>query len=185
MTVERVVLVGFMAAGKSTVGRKLARRLGWPFCDSDSECERRAGTTVAEIFRTDGEAHFRELEQRVMGDLLQGGPRVIATGGGWAGRPGWTDGVPPGTFTVWLDVGVEQVLARTRTTRRKRPLLSGADPEGTVRRLLEERRPHYARADACYDTSRMDAAVTAEELYRRLSPVASGSIFKNKRKETR
>src|SRR5690606_38832104 len=97
---ERVVLVGFMASGKTTVGRLLAERLGWRHLDLDAEIEREEGRSVAEIFRAEGEAYFRRREA-VTGERLLAEPRTVLTpGGGWAADPARLDRLPEGTLTV-------------------------------------------------------------------------------------
>jgi len=161
----RVVLVGFMTAGKTSVGRALARSVGWTFADSDDECVRQDGRSVARIFAESGEPTFRELEQEVMARLLCRDRVVIATGGGWAGRETWTDEVPESSLTVWLDVSPEAVLSRAERRPGSRPLLIAPDPMERVRSIMAERRPHYALAQAYYDTVQIEV----EEIVRLLS----------------
>jgi shikimate kinase len=131
-----IVLVGLMGAGKSTVGRRLARRLGLPFVDSDSEIEDAAGYSAAEMFERYGEADFRDGERRLVARLVEGEIRVIATGGGAFNER---------SITIWLDAPVE-VLADRTGRRDTRPLLRTPDPAATLGRLADERRPFYAEA---------------------------------------
>jgi shikimate kinase len=163
-TVRRVVLVGFMGSGKSTVGVLLASRLGWSFLDFDDEIERRAGASVADIFREKGEAFFRVLEHEVGCDLLAGERVVLATGGGWPTAPGHMDALGPDTLSVWLDVSAESSVSRVRGRGRIRPLLEVADPVGRARLLLGERAPHYGSAELHLDSTRS----TPEELADRI-----------------
>ncbi len=164
-SVRRVLLVGFMGSGKSTVGPLLAERLGWRFIDFDREVEASDGLPVAEIFRQRGEAHFRHVEARVAVRLLHEEAVVLGSGGGWAAGKGLLDGLPSGTVSVWLRVGAAEALARTAAQSGLRPLLAGANPEATARALLAERSPRYARAHLAVDTDgRTPEDVTAEIL---------------------
>jgi len=140
-----IVLVGLMGAGKSTVGRRLAKRLGLVFVDADQEIEAAAGLSVAEIFERFGETHFRAGERRVIARLVEGPPRVIATGGG-AFIDNETRALILARCTaVWPDVEID-VLAERVGRRQDRPLLNGKDAEATLRTLAEARNPIYARA---------------------------------------
>ena len=141
-----IVLVGLMGVGKSTVGRRLARRLGLPFVDSDSAIEDAAGATAAEVFDRFGEADFRDGERRLVARLVEGERRVIATGGGAFVDPRTRELLKERALTIWLDAPVE-VLAERTARRDTRPLLRTADPKATLARLGEERRPAYAEAD--------------------------------------
>ena len=165
---ERVVLVGFMAAGKTTVGRELALALGWTFVDSDDHLVAREGRSVRAIFAESGEAAFRVLEQEAMDELLSRSQVVIATGGGWAGRSGWTERLPPGSFTVWLDVRAGTAVERAKADTTERPLLLGEQGPEAATRLLSERRPHYARADDYYDTEERHPTELVQILSERL-----------------
>jgi shikimate kinase len=140
-----IVLVGLMGAGKSTVGRRLARRLGLPFVDSDDEIERAADHEIKEIFDRFGEASFRDGERRVLRRLLDGGPKVIATGGG-AFMDGQTRAlILERCIAVWLEAAVD-TLAERVARRGHRPLLAGRDPLPLLRELAELRNPVYAEA---------------------------------------
>ena len=140
-----VVLVGLMGVGKSTVGRRLAKRLGLPFVDSDSAIEDAAGYTAAEMFERYGEQDFRDGERRLVARLIDGEVRVIATGGGAYVDPRTRQLLNERAITVWLDAPVE-ILAERTSKRDTRPLLRTADPKSTLERLLEQRRPAYAEA---------------------------------------
>jgi shikimate kinase len=143
---ERVVLVGFMGSGKSTVGRQLATRLGWSFVDFDEQIEAAAGATVEELFRTRGEAAFRALEAEVGEASLGRKQIVLAPGGGWSLAPGRLEGLPSDTLSVWLRVSPETAVRRATGHGRVRPLLAGDDPTGRARALLAERESVYRRA---------------------------------------
>jgi shikimate kinase len=151
--VRRIVLVGFMASGKSTVGALLASRLGWSFVDFDDEIERVAGASVADIFREKGEGFFRELEHEVGDGLLRKEQVVLATGGGWPAAEGRLDGLGSQTLTVWLDVSAESSVRRVAESGRTRPLLQVADPVERADRLLAERARYYERAELHLDAT--------------------------------
>lgn len=139
-----VVLVGFMAAGKSRIGRILAERLSLPFVDTDAKIEKACGASIAEIFRKRGEAEFRTLEREVISRLLDRGPQVVATGGGAFVDGGTREELGRKAWTVWLDIPFDLALARlARST--KRPL-AACKSEAELRSLWDERRPCYARA---------------------------------------
>ena len=159
-----VLLVGFMGSGKSTVGRALAVRLGWRLVDVDRRVEERAGSTVEEIFRDRGEEAFRRLEAEETRRALEGGGRVVATGGGWAAREGRLAEVPDDVLTVWLRVGVETALDRARRDPTVRPLLRGEDAAERARALLERRRPFYRRAELHLDTEGREPEEIAGEI---------------------
>src|SRR6476469_2883138 len=140
-----VVLVGLMGVGKSTVGRRLAKRLGLPFVDSDTAIADASGYSAAEMFERYGEGDFRDGERRLVARLVEGEVRVIATGGGAYVDPRTRQLLNERAITVWLDAPVD-VLAERTARRDTRPLLRNGDPKGTLARLAEERRPSYAEA---------------------------------------
>jgi shikimate kinase len=142
-----VVLVGMMGAGKSTIGRRLAARLGLRFMDADVEIEvAHAGMTIPEIFATHGEPYFRDGEARVIARLLDGGPSVIATGGGAFMREETRCRIRDKAISLWLKADVDVIMKRVKR-RADRPLLQTEDPVATVSRLLEAREPVYRTAD--------------------------------------
>lgn len=157
----RIVLVGFMGAGKTTVGRLLARRLGYDFVDLDEEVERLAGRTIPEIFRSEGEAAFRALEAEVTSRLDDRCRIVIAAGGGWMARPElrdrWTAAV-----RVWLQVSEQNVLERLGSHLETRPLLGREPPQRAIRTFLEGRRASYRLAELRVDTDGRTAVEVAE-----------------------
>jgi shikimate kinase len=141
-----IVLVGMMGAGKSSVGRRLGARLGLTFVDADTEIEAAAGMSIAEIFAAHGEAYFRSGEARVIARLLEGGPQVMATGGGSMMNPDTRALIGVKGVSIWLDADYEVLLRRVKR-RTDRPMLKTVDPAETLRRLLDERKPVYAQAD--------------------------------------
>lgn len=144
---RRVVLVGFMASGKTTVGAALARRLGWRLIDIDAELVARDGRSVQEIFAAEGESGFRRIEARAVDEALNERQVVVVPGGGWAAAgEDRIQALPADTFTVWLRVSAEAAVARARASSVVRPLLAGNDPLTTAFALLAEREPFYAPA---------------------------------------
>jgi shikimate kinase len=141
-----IVLVGMMGAGKSSIGRRLAGTLDIPFVDADTEIEKAAGMTIPEIFESQGEAYFRAGEARVIARLLDGGPCVLATGGGAFMNPQTRALARERGLSVWLKAELDVLLKRVRR-RADRPLLKTDDPAATLERLIAERYPFYAEAD--------------------------------------
>ncbi len=141
-----LVLVGLMGAGKTSIGRRVALRLGLPFRDADAEIERAAGCTVAELFRRYGEPAFREGERRVIKRLLAGPPIVLATGGGAFMDPETRAEISARGTSIWLRCSLATLVRRT-AGRSHRPLLAGGDPETVLRNLMAVRHPVYAEAD--------------------------------------
>jgi len=172
-SVERIVLIGFMGAGKSTVGPLLARALGWRFVDLDAEVERAEGSSVAELIRGRGVERFRELESRTGRRVLRRRRVVVAAGGGWAAEPGHMDLLDELSVAVWLRVTPETALARTRTARHSRPLLDVGDPLEAARDLLRARTAHYCRSDITIDTENRSPAEVVREIMR--LPVLCGA----------
>ncbi len=158
-----LVLVGMMGAGKSSVGRRLAARLGVPFIDADAEIEKAAGMTITEIFAAHGEPYFRAGETRVIARLLESGPQVLATGGGAFMNAETRTAIRAKGISVWLRATLE-VLSRRIKRRGDRPLLKGADPAETLRRLLEERDPVYAEADLIVESRDVPHETIVDEI---------------------
>ncbi|GAB4574308.1 MAG: shikimate kinase [Rhodothalassiaceae bacterium] len=135
-----------MGVGKSSIGRRLASRIGLPFIDSDAEIEAAAGRSIVEIFEEFGEAAFRDGERRVLARLIDGKPAVIATGGGAFIDDETRALIKARALSVWLDADLAILLERT-ARRDTRPLLLEGDPEETLRRLKSEREAIYSQAD--------------------------------------
>src|SRR5579885_553401 len=135
-----IVLVGMMGAGKSSIGRRLATRLGIPFVDADTEIENAAGMTIPEIFERHGEPYFRAGEARVIARLLENGPQVLATGGGAVMNQRTRDLIHIKGISVWLKADLDVLIQRTKR-RGDRPL---ADK---IKELLPQREPVYAQSD--------------------------------------
>ncbi|HWV21207.1 MAG TPA: shikimate kinase [Devosia sp.] len=141
-----LILVGMMGAGKTTVGRRLATRLGRRFLDSDEEIEKAAQMTIPEIFAQRGEPEFRTGEMRVIARLLKENDLVLATGGGAFVNPETRALVKAGAVSVWLKADLDVLFERV-SRRSNRPLLKTADPKGTLEKLIADRYPIYAEAD--------------------------------------
>ena len=142
-----IVLVGMMGVGKSSVGRRLAARLSIPFVDADTEIEKAAGMSIADIFARHGEADFRSGEARVIARLLESGPQVLATGGGAFMNADTRAAMQAKAVSIWLSADFDVLMRRVSKRKSERPLLQTADPAETLRRLLAEREPIYALAD--------------------------------------
>lgn len=140
-----VVLVGLMGVGKSTVGRRLAKRLGLSFVDSDAEIEGAAGYPAAEVFERYGERDFRDGERRLVARLVEGDVRIIATGGGAYIDPLTRKLLNERAITVWLDAPVD-ILAERTSRRDTRAQLRNGDPKAVLQKLATERRPSYEEA---------------------------------------
>lgn len=156
-----VVLVGLMGAGKSSIGRRLAGRLGLPFADADDEIEKAAGYTVADYFQRHGEAAFRDGEKRVIARLLEHGPRVLATGGGAFMDPDTRACIAKRGVSIWLSANLD-ILVRRTARRGARPLLDTGDPEAALKALMEKRNPVYAEADIQVDSGGKSLDLTVE-----------------------
>jgi shikimate kinase len=142
-----IVLVGMMGVGKSSIGRRLAARLGIPFVDADGEIEKAAGMSIADIFARHGEADFRSGEARVIARLLDGGPQVLATGGGAVMNAETRAAIQAKGVSVWLSAEFDVLMRRVNKRRHERPMLQTPNPAATLRALLAEREPIYAQAD--------------------------------------
>lgn len=149
-----IVLVGLMGSGKTTVGKRLAARLNWPFVDADAEIEAAAQMPISEIFARFGEAHFRDGERRVIARLMEtrdgpapkgGGARVIATGGGAFVDPETRALILTEATAIWLDASIDVLAARV-SKRNTRPLLIGKDPKAVLAELMAKREPCYRQA---------------------------------------
>ena len=158
-----LVLVGMMGAGKSSVGRRLALRLGLPFVDADTEIEAAAGMSIPEIFEHHGEAAFRSGEARVIARLLDCGPQVLATGGGAFMNPLTRQAISRQGLSLWLKADFDVLMRRIRR-RTDRPMLATADPAATLRALIDERYPVYADADITIESRDVPHATVVDEI---------------------
>jgi len=146
-----VALVGMMGAGKSSIGRRLADRLGLPFKDADTEIELAAGCSITEIFERYGEPAFRDGERRVIARLLAEPPQVLATGGGAFVDDVTRARIKDSAISVWIKAPVEILLSRVKR-RETRPLLKDGDPREILERLMAEREASYAEADIAIES---------------------------------
>ena len=146
ITTRPIALVGLMGVGKTTVGRRLAKKLGRDFYDSDDEIELASGRTVAGYFRDHGEAEFRNGERRVIDRLLDGKPIILATGGGAFIPDATREILNEKALTVWLKGDFNTIMERVSRNREKRPLLRVDDPRAKMRELMDVRHPINAQA---------------------------------------
>lgn len=163
-----IVLVGLMGAGKSSIGRRLAQRLGLEFLDADQEIERAAGCTIEEIFARFGEPEFRAGERRVIARLLEDRtPIVLATGGGAFMDPETRSRIRERGVSVWLRADLD-VLHRRVSRRSNRPLLKQGNPREVLERLIAVRYPVYGEADVVVDSDDSPPESTVEKVVRAL-----------------
>ncbi len=165
---KTIVVVGLMGAGKTSIGRRLARRLGVPFVESDAEIVKAAGCSVEDIFQLYGEEAFRDCERKVIARLLDGDPHVLATGGGAFMDPLTRERIVERAISVWLRADLDLLVERTGR-RRTRPLLNTGDPRETLSQLLETRYPVYSTADITVDTGIEHHDVTVENVLKSLA----------------
>ena len=158
-----IVLVGIMGAGKSTVGKILADRLGMRFFDADQEIERAAGCTITDFFEKYGELEFRKGEERVISRILAGEPCVLATGGGAFMSEATRLLIKKMATSVWLRVSFE-VLAKRLEKRSDRPLLQTTDPQQTLKALIKKRYPIYNDADFIVDAENDGVDITVSKV---------------------
>jgi shikimate kinase len=151
-TLDRVLLVGFMGSGKTSVGRVVADRLGWRFIDFDDEIVREAGSSIPELFEERGEPHFRALEAQVAERLLAERAVVLGSGGGWGAVPEKLTSLPHGTGSFWLDVSAPDAIQRTSQEPGARPLLDRPDALQEASQLLAKRNQFYRQARWTVDT---------------------------------
>ncbi|MGN6099772.1 MAG: shikimate kinase [Devosia sp.] len=158
-----IVLVGMMGAGKTTVGRRLAARLGRHFLDSDEEVEKAANMTIPEIFAAHGEADFRAGEARVIARLLREEGIVLGTGGGAFINPETRALIKSASVSVWIKADLDLLFQRV-SRRSNRPLLKTANPRETLRQLIEARYPVYAEADVTVTTRDVPQDQVADDI---------------------
>jgi shikimate kinase len=171
---DNIFLVGLMGAGKSTIGRHLAKSMGMEFVDSDHEIERRTGANIPLIFDIEGEAGFRQREKKVIDELTQRSSIVLATGGGVVLDPDNRTCLRERGKVIYLYATVEQLLARTAKDR-NRPLLQTADPRARLEELLRARDALYREvADVVVDTGGRTARGAEREILAKIRPAAHG-----------
>ena len=163
-----IVLIGLMGVGKSTIGRRLAARLGIDFVDADQEIESAAGQSIAEIFEKYGETHFRDGERRVIARLIEGRAMVIATGGGAFMNENTRALILEKAITVWIDADVS-LLAERVSRRDTRPLLSGKDPNAVLTSLAAIRNPVYKLAPIHVRSEIAPAEATVDAILEKLT----------------
>jgi len=164
-----VVLIGMMGVGKSSIGRRLAARLGVPFVDADTEIEKAAGMSIADIFARHGEADFRSGEARVIARLLDGGPQVLATGGGAVMNADTRAAIKAKGVSIWLSAEFDVLMRRINKRKNDRPMLQTADPAATLRELLVAREPVYALADLTVQSREVPHDAIVSEIMTALS----------------
>ena len=164
---RNIFLCGFMATGKSSVGKRLAEVLQWEFLDADALIEAEAGTTISEIFAAQGEPAFRALESRMVQTLAERSGCVVATGGGAIVHPQNLEMMKRSGLVITLTADIPTILRRSAGDD-ARPLLQTADRQERIRKLLEQRAPFYAKADIVFDTSSLSVDEVAAMLLKRL-----------------
>lgn len=162
-----LVLVGLMGSGKSVIGRRTAKILGLNFTDSDQQIVNDAGISIAEIFELAGEAKFREMEFKAIGQLILSKPQIIATGGGTFCCPQTASLLLTKTLVIWLKAPPKTLLARIGSTK-SRPLLNNDNPLATLARLNKERARHYQKAHIHLDTDKLSTQKAMMALLRAL-----------------
>ena len=158
-----IVLIGFMGSGKTTIGSKLARRLGYYFLDMDAQIESEQGCSVREIFNYAGEAHFRALETQLLKRLIDLKNTVISTGGGVVTMDGNLGLMKQIGKLIYLKVPLEELLHRLKQDT-KRPLLQSEDAEQKIRALLQQRSPLYEQADYIIEANQTSPQIVTTQI---------------------
>ncbi len=167
---KTIVLVGLMGAGKTSIGRLLAKRLDLEFIDADDEIEQAAQCSIEQIFERHGETVFRDGEQRVIARLLTGPVHVLATGGGAFMRKQTRDAIRERAISVWLRADLDLLLRRV-SRRKNRPLLRNKNPRQALEKLIEERYPVYAEADIVADSGDQPLATIVDTVIESLETI--------------
>lgn len=162
-SIHNLALIGFMGVGKSSVGRLAAAHLRYEFIDSDDLIEQRARKSITAIFSEQGEAAFREIERRLVGEMIDWRRKVISTGGGLAANEANLASLKQHALVVCLWASPEEILERVRD-QAHRPLLQGPDPLGKIRDLLEQRTPFYRQADVLVNTGMRSAREVVQQV---------------------
>lgn len=160
---KSIVLVGLMGAGKTSIGRRLAKRLGLDFSDADAEIIKAAGCSIEDIFRLYGEAAFRDGERRVIARLLDDDPHVLATGGGAFMSEETRERISEHGIAVWLRAELDVLVERT-SRRSDRPLLNTGDPQEILQRLMDQRYPIYALAEITVESRNVHHDLTVDRV---------------------
>lgn len=168
---RNIALVGFMGAGKSSVGCSVAKLLRFKFVDTDDLIEARIGKSISQIFAQDGEAHFREMERSVVAQLEQTSGLVISTGGGLPTNQANLDSLKRHALVVCLWASTEKIWERVRT-QSHRPLLQTPDPIGTLRELLAARAPFYRQADVLLNTDNRSIRQVAQQVVQQFQTIS-------------
>jgi len=168
-----LVLIGLMGAGKSSIGRRLAKRLGLGYGDADSEIVAAAAQAISDTFEQHGEAYFRDGERRVIARMLGDGPQVLATGGGAYMEPRTRAALRENAISVWLRADLDVLVRRVRR-RTNRPLLKDRDPRAVMQALIEQRYPIYGEADVTVQSRDVPHEVIVGEIIDAV--VASGLL---------
>jgi shikimate kinase len=171
--IVNLALIGFMGAGKTSVGRLVAEQLHFDYLDSDELIQSRTGRSIAEIFKTDGEPAFRALEQQVVSELTSRTRTVIATGGGLPVNPANLGSLKTHALVVCLWASPEKIWERVKS-QTHRPLLHDADPQKKIRELLAAREQFYKQADVLVNTDIRSAREVALHVVHQFRLEASG-----------
>jgi shikimate kinase len=163
-----IVLIGLMGVGKSTIGRRLAVRLGIEFVDADQEIEHAAGLSISEIFEKYGEDHFRDGERRVLARLIDGHAKVIATGGGAFMNEATRALILEKALAVWIDADIN-ILAERVSRRDTRPLVKGKDAKAVLTSLAKVRNPIYRLAKIHVRSETAPSEATVDAIMKQLS----------------
>jgi XRE family aerobic/anaerobic benzoate catabolism transcriptional regulator len=172
MSFSGIALIGLRGAGKSTLGKMLAKRIGWSFVELNKEIEAQNGLSVAEIIALYGQEGFRRMEQAALGQLLARKElMVLATGGGIVSEPLTFDLILQSFYTIWLKAEPEEHMARVRSQGDLRPMADDRSAMAELRTILRSREPLYARANAVVDTAGLSGDAAAARLYDAVTPV--------------
>jgi XRE family transcriptional regulator, aerobic/anaerobic benzoate catabolism transcriptional regulator len=172
MSFSGIALIGLRGAGKSTLGKMLAKKIGWSFVELNKEIERENGLSVAEIIALYGQEGFRRMEQTALGQLLaRKEPMVLATGGGIVSEPLTFDLILKSFYTIWLKAEPEEHMARVRKQGDLRPMADDRSAMAELRNILLSREPLYARASAVVDTAGLSVDDAATRLIEAVTPV--------------
>jgi len=173
--IRNLALIGFMGAGKTSVGRHVAEQLGFEFVDTDALIESRTGKTISQIFATDGEPHFRALEQAVVEQLAQRDKAVISTGGGLPANPQNLESLKTHALVVCLWASADRIWDRVKN-QSHRPLLQAPNPQERIKELLKTRAPFYRQADVLLHTDNRSQRQVCQQVIQqfRLARTKSG-----------